>query len=97
MRKAEQKRKTEETEISLALDLDGCGKADIKSGVGFLDHMLTLFARHGMFDLQLCRDLPLCGYLPADGRGTYPFCRRYFRTGRPVYGYRLSVAESRQF
>ena len=53
MRKAEIKRKTAETDIVLMLDLDGTGKSDIDSGVGFLDHMLTLFAKHGRFDLQL--------------------------------------------
>lgn len=53
MRKAEIKRKTAETDIVLTLDLDGTGKSDIDSGVGFLDHMLTLFAKHGRFDLQL--------------------------------------------
>ena len=56
MRKAEIKRKTAETDIYLSLELDGSGKAEIASGVGFLDHMLTLFARHGRFDLTLtCR------------------------------------------
>lgn len=53
MRKASIKRKTAETDIELTLDLDGTGKADIKSGVGFLDHMLTLFASHGRFDLYV--------------------------------------------
>ena len=53
MRKAEIKRKTAETDIVLKLDLDGTGKSDVDSGVGFLDHMLTLFAKHGRFDLQL--------------------------------------------
>ncbi|MBQ4258503.1 MAG: imidazoleglycerol-phosphate dehydratase HisB [Clostridia bacterium] len=46
-------RKTSETEISLTLNLDGKGESRISSGVGFLDHMLTLFARHGRFDLEL--------------------------------------------
>ena len=46
-------RKTRETEITLELDIDGSGQYDIKSSVGFLDHMLTLFAAHGCFDLQL--------------------------------------------
>ncbi len=56
MRTAEIERKTAETEISLTLALDGTGEARIDSGVGFLDHMLTLFARHGRFDLALeCR------------------------------------------
>ena len=53
MRTAEIYRKTAETDIALTLDLDGSGKSDISSGVGFLDHMLTLFARHGRFDLSL--------------------------------------------
>ena len=53
MRTAEVFRKTAETEIALTLSLDGSGKSEIDSGVGFLDHMLTLFARHGRFDLTL--------------------------------------------
>lgn len=53
MRQAEINRNTNETKISLALNLDGTGKGDIASGCGFLDHMLTLFARHGRFDLSL--------------------------------------------
>ena len=53
MRKAEIKRKTAETDIGLTLCLDGSGKSDIQSGLGFLDHMLTLFAKHGRFDLEL--------------------------------------------
>jgi len=53
MRKASIERKTAETDISLALALDGSGVSDIQSGVGFLDHMLTLFARHGRFDLKV--------------------------------------------
>jgi imidazoleglycerol-phosphate dehydratase len=44
---------TAETEITLTLNLDGTGKGDIMSGVGFLDHMLTLFARHARFDLAI--------------------------------------------
>ena len=51
MRTAEITRKTAETDIRVVLDLDGTGKSDISTGVGFLDHMLTLFARHGRFDL----------------------------------------------
>ena len=51
MRSAEIRRKTAETDIQLTLDLDGVGKSDIATGCGFLDHMLTLFARHGRFDL----------------------------------------------
>ena len=56
MRSAEIKRTTKETDISLKLELDGTGKSVIDSGVGFMDHMLTLFAKHGRFDLELsCR------------------------------------------
>lgn len=51
MRSSEIKRKTKETDIFLSLNLDGSGKSDIDTGVGFFDHMLTLFASHGMFDL----------------------------------------------
>lgn len=46
-------RKTAETDIQLELSVDGSGQSDIKSSVAFLDHMLTLFARHGFFDLNL--------------------------------------------
>ena len=53
MRKSDISRKTAETDIRLTLTLDGTGKSDIQTGVGFLDHMLTLFARHGAFDLSL--------------------------------------------
>ena len=53
MRNASIQRTTAETDISLSLHLDGSGNVDIDSGVGFLDHMLTLFARHGGFDLQV--------------------------------------------
>ena len=53
MRSAAISRITAETDISLTLNLDGTGESSIDSGVGFLDHMLTLFARHGRFDLAL--------------------------------------------
>ena len=53
MRNAEIIRKTSETDIVLSLNLDGSGKSDIDTGVGFLDHMLTLFASHGGFDLSV--------------------------------------------
>lgn len=46
-------RNTAETQIELSLELDGCGKSEISTGVGFFDHMLTLFARHGLFDLTV--------------------------------------------
>ena len=53
MRKSEINRKTAETDISLKLDIDGMGENKIDTGCGFLDHMLTLFSRHGGFDLEL--------------------------------------------
>ena len=53
MRTAQIIRKTAETDIMLTLNLDGTGKGQIKTGVGFLDHMLTLFAAHGKFDLTV--------------------------------------------
>mgnify|MGYP001162733504 CR=1 FL=1 len=52
-RVAKIERKTNETAIKLELNLDGSGETDIKSGIGFLDHMLDLWAFHGMFDLKL--------------------------------------------
>ena len=52
MRKANFKRTTAETDISLSLNLDGTGVSEVATGCGFLDHMLTLFARHGRFDLN---------------------------------------------
>lgn len=53
MRTAQINRKTEETDVSLSINLDGSGKSGVETGVGFLDHMLTLFARHGQFDLTV--------------------------------------------
>lgn len=53
VRSATIKRKTAETDIAGELKIDGSGKADIKTGIGFLDHMLTLFTFHGLFDLTL--------------------------------------------
>lgn len=53
MRKAEINRKTRETDIKLELNLDGRGQARVATGVGFMDHMLTLFAVHGFFDLTI--------------------------------------------
>lgn len=59
-------RKTRETEIEVTLNLDGTGKAEISTGIGFLDHMLEGFARHGFFDLK-CR---VKGDLQVDGHHT---------------------------
>ncbi len=65
-RKAEIKRKTNETDISLNLCIDGSGQTQIATGIGFLDHMLTLFTKHGLFDLTLKAD----GDLEVDGHHT---------------------------
>mgnify|MGYP000374761148 FL=1 len=53
MRTAELNRKTTETDIAVRLDLDGNGNSEISTGCGFLDHMLTLFSKHGRFDLSV--------------------------------------------
>ena len=66
MRKAEIKRTTKETDILLALDLDGNGKVEISTGIGFFDHMLTAFAVHSGVDLKVtCK-----GDLEVDGHHT---------------------------
>lgn len=64
MRRSEVKRETAETKVELSLELDGSGRADVKTGVGFLDHMLTLLALHGGFDLAVsCKgDLEVDGH-----------------------------------
>ena len=53
MRSAVLERKTSETQIKLSLDIDGSGTSEISSGIGFLDHMLTLFAKHSGFNLEV--------------------------------------------
>ena len=53
MREGSVERCTNETSISVRIDLDGTGKGEIHSGIGFFDHMLNLFAAHGLFDMQL--------------------------------------------
>ncbi|MBP2644891.1 MAG: hisB [Firmicutes bacterium] len=52
-RKAKVERKTGETDIMVSLDIDGSGKGTISTGIGFFDHMLTLWAKHGLFDLTV--------------------------------------------
>lgn len=59
-------RKTKETDIEITLELDGSGRAEVDTGIGFLDHMLEGFARHGFFDLK-CR---IKGDLQVDGHHT---------------------------
>lgn len=65
-RSVELSRKTNETEISLKLNLDGKGDSNTNTGIGFLDHMLTLFAKHGLFDMEL----KACGDLEVDAHHT---------------------------
>ncbi|MDD5424368.1 MAG: imidazoleglycerol-phosphate dehydratase, partial [Candidatus Omnitrophica bacterium] len=52
-RSVKHRRKTTETDIAVELNIDGTGKFRVYTGIGFLDHMLSLFARHGCFDLKL--------------------------------------------
>jgi len=66
MRKAEIKRKTSETTITLKLNLDGSGKGTISSEIGFLNHMLNTLARHGLFDIAM----KIKGDLEVDGHHT---------------------------
>lgn len=66
MRKAEMTRKTAETEVTALLGLDGTGVRSVETGIGFLDHMLTLFACHGGFDLRV----KATGDLQVDGHHT---------------------------
>ena len=62
-RTATVERKTKETDITITINLDGSGKANINTGIGFFDHMLDAFARHGLFDL----DVKVKGDLNVDG------------------------------
>ncbi|WP_429079557.1 imidazoleglycerol-phosphate dehydratase HisB [Brassicibacter mesophilus] len=66
MRTSEKQRKTLETNIKLKLNIDGTGKSNIKTGIGFLDHMIILFSKHGLIDL----DLECEGDLYIDGHHT---------------------------
>jgi imidazoleglycerol-phosphate dehydratase len=65
-RSAERERSTKETRITLRLELDGSGVAEVRTGIGFFDHMLEAFARHGLFDLRVECD----GDLHVDGHHT---------------------------
>lgn len=68
MRHSEVSRETAETAVKLSLELDGSGRAEVHTGVGFLDHMLTLFACHGGFDLAVsCKGDPGGGRAPQRG------------------------------
>ena len=70
MRTANVERNTKETKIVLELNLDGTGKSDISTGIGFFDHMLEGFARHGFFDLRVRID----GDLQVDGHHSVEDC-----------------------
>lgn len=63
MRHAEVQRKTKETDIALRIELDGTGQCSVDTGIGFFDHMLTLFAVHGLFNLEVHCD----GDIEVDG------------------------------
>lgn len=69
-RKAEKSRDTKETKIKVAIDLDGSGQADVKTGLAFFDHMLEQIAKHGLFDLTLHCD----GDLAVDSHHTVEDC-----------------------
>lgn len=69
-RRTQVKRQTKETQIALKLNIDGTGRSSIQTGIAFFDHMLTLFAKHAVVDLDLnCR-----GDLPVDGHHTVEDC-----------------------
>ncbi len=70
MRSASISRKTAETDVSVGVGLDGSGRAAIATGIGFLDHMLELFARHGLFDV----DVTVSGDLHVDQHHTAEDC-----------------------
>jgi imidazoleglycerol-phosphate dehydratase len=91
MRNYEIKRQTAETDISLSLELDGKGVSSINTGCGFMDHMLTLFAKHGKFDLSVkcdgdinvddhhsVEDIGIClGKAFAEAAGNFKGIKRY--------------------
>ena len=70
MRTGTVSRRTAETDVSVSLDLDGCGRAEIATGIGFLDHMLNLLARHALIDLTVA----ISGDLHVDQHHTVEDC-----------------------
>ena len=70
LRKADVSRKTGETDIKISLNIDGSGKSNIDTGIGFFDHMLTAFAKHGFYDL----DCKVKGDLNVDGHHSVEDC-----------------------
>jgi imidazoleglycerol-phosphate dehydratase len=71
IRKADVSRKTGETDIKIGLNIDGTGKNQIKTGIGFFDHMLTAFSKHGLFDLKcsVTGDLEVDGHHSVEDTG----------------------------
>ena len=69
-RKSDIERKTKETDIKMTLELDGTGKSTIDTGIGFFDHMLEGFSRHGLFDLNV----KINGDLNVDGHHSVEDC-----------------------
>lgn len=71
IRKADVSRKTGETDIKISLNINGTGKNQIKTGIGFFDHMLTAFSKHGMFDLKcsVTGDLEVDGHHSVEDTG----------------------------
>lgn len=70
LRKADVSRKTGETDIKISLNIDGTGKNQIKTGIGFFDHMLSAFSKHGLFDLKCS----VTGDLEVDGHHSVEDC-----------------------
>ena len=70
LRKADVSRKTGETDIKISLNIDGTGKNQIKTGIGFFDHMLNAFSKHGLFDLKCS----VTGDLEVDGHHSVEDC-----------------------
>ncbi|MBP5556012.1 MAG: imidazoleglycerol-phosphate dehydratase HisB [Lachnospiraceae bacterium] len=71
IRKADVSRKTGETDIKISLNIDGTGKNQIKTGIGFFDHMLSAFSKHGLFDLKctVSGDLEVDGHHSVEDTG----------------------------
>ncbi len=71
IRKADVSRKTGETDIKISLNIDGTGKNQVKTGIGFFDHMLTAFSKHGLFDLKcsVTGDLEVDGHHSVEDTG----------------------------
>ncbi len=98
MRVAEIKRKTQETNVSLKLNLDGTGKVSLQTGIPFLEHMLTLFTVHGLFDLEIkakgdleidahhtTEDIGIClGYALKEALGNKKGIYRYGQAAVPM-------------